>query len=204
MKNFGDSVVVWDYHTRTPLQILKIPGAPLEIRWALQPNHYYAFTTAALTSKLWGIFRKDDGDYEAVELSDIGDPAKTPLPVDISLSADDKFLFVSTFLDGTVRVFNVSNPRKPYLTYERIIGRRVNMVSQSWDGKRVYFTSSLLSNWDENTPQDGQFLKAFDWDKAKLEPRFELDFRALELGRPHIMNFGKLDFYGPSGEPSAE
>jgi methanethiol oxidase len=203
MKQFGDTVVVWDYHTRTPLQTLKVPGAPLEIRWALGPNHYYAFTTAALTSKLWGIFRKDDGSFESVELSDIGDPAKTPLPVDISLSGDDKFLFVSSFLDGTVRVYNVANPRKPYLTYERIIGRRVNMVSQSWDGKRVYFTSSLLANWDENDANDTQYLKAFDWQGSKLEPRFELDFRALQLGRPHIMQFGKVDFYGPGGS-SAE
>jgi len=199
MKNFGDTMVVWDYHTRTPLQTLKVPGAPLEIRWAINPNHHYAFTSAALTSKLWGIFRKDDGTFEAVELSDIGDPSKTPLPVDMSLSGDDRFLFVSSFFDGTVRVFNVSNPRKPYLAYERIIGRRVNMVSQSWDGKRVYFTASLLANWDENTEADGQYLKAFDWDRSKLEPRFELDFRALELGRPHIMQFGKIDFYGPQG-----
>jgi hypothetical protein len=25
------------------------------------------------------------------------------------------------------------------------------MVSESWDGKRVYFTSSLLANWDKTT-----------------------------------------------------
>ena len=32
MKNFGDTMVVWDYHARKPLQTLKVPGAPLEIR----------------------------------------------------------------------------------------------------------------------------------------------------------------------------
>ena len=35
------------------------------------------------------------------------------------------------------------------------------MVSQTWDGKRVYFTSSLLANWDKNGEDDEQFLKAF-------------------------------------------
>jgi selenium-binding protein 1 len=195
MNNFGSSMVVWDYHTRKPLQVLEVPGAPLEIRWALQPEHHYAFTSSALTSKLWGIFRRDDGSFEAVELADIGDPAATPLPVDISLSADDRFLFVNTFLDGMVRVFDVSSPRNPKVVYEKKIGPQVNMVSQSWDGERLYFTSSLLANWDGTGGDDAQFLKAFNWNGEKLSPLFEIDFRAAKLGRPHMMRFSKIDFY---------
>jgi selenium-binding protein 1 len=195
MKRFGNEVVVWDAHTRKPLQVLSVPGAPLEIRWALQPGHHYAFTSTALTSRLWGIFRKDDGTFEAVDLAPIGDPAQTPLPVDISISSDDRFLFVSTFMDGKVRVFDVSEPRKPRVVHEQTIGKQVNMVSQSWDGKRVYFTSSLLSQWDKTGEQNEQFLRAFTWDGTKLTPRFEIDFVAKELGRPHIMNFGSVAFY---------
>ena len=195
MKNFGSTMVVWDYHTRQPLQTLEIPGAPLEIRWALDPDHHYAFTSTALTSKLWGIFRKDDGSFEAVELADIGDPATIPLPVDISLSADDRFVFVDSFMDGTLRVFDVSEPRKAHMVYEKKIGAQVNMVSQSWDGKRLYFTASLLANWDGTVGEDPQFLKAFSWDGKKLTPTFEVDFVAEKLGRPHIMNFGQIDFY---------
>jgi selenium-binding protein 1 len=190
MKNFGNTVVVWDYHAMKPLQVLDVPGAPLEIRWALQPRHYYAFTTAALTAKLWGIFRKPDGTFEALELAQIGDPENPALPVDISISADDRHLFVDTFLDGTTRVYDVSQPRQPKLIYERKIGSQVNMVSQSWDGKRVYYTSSLLANWDKTGPANEQYLKAFTWDGKTLTPAFEVDFRALELGRPHIMRFG--------------
>ena len=128
MKNFGNTMVVWDFHARKPLQVLEVPGAPLEIRWALHPDRRYAFTAAALTSKLWGVFQKDDGSFEAVELADVGDPAKTPLPVDISISADDRFLFVDTFMDGSVRVFDVSDPRKPKQVLEQKIGPQVNMV----------------------------------------------------------------------------
>jgi selenium-binding protein 1 len=206
MKNFGSTVVVWDYHTRQPLQILELPGAPLEIRWALDPEHHYAFTSTALTSKLWGIFRVDDGSFEAVELADIGDPAKIPLPVDISLSADDRFVFVDSFMDGTLRVFDVSEPRKAHLVYEKKIGAQVNMVSQSWDGERLYFTASLLANWDGTPGEDPQFLKVFGWDGKELTPAFEVDFLVEKLGRPHIMNFGQIDFYKgrvaqlPSGE----
>jgi len=195
MKDFGGTMVVWDHHARKPLQILEVPGAPLEIRWALDPRHDYAFTTTALTSKLWGVFRQADGTFEAVELADVGDPSQVPLPVDISLSADDRYLFVDSFMDGTVRVFDVSEPREPKLILEQRIGSQLNMVSQTWDGKRVYFTSSLLANWDKTGEQDEQFLKAFSWDGDDLEPLFELDFKARGLGRPHIMRFGSIDFY---------
>ena len=77
-------------------------------------------------------------------VADIGDPSKIPLPVDISLSADDKTLWVDTFSDGTARAFDVSDPFHPKQIYEKAIGSQVNMVSESWDGKRLYFTSSLL------------------------------------------------------------
>lgn len=201
MQNFGNTMVVWDYHARKPLQSFQVPGAPLEIRWALQPRHDYAFTATALTSRLIGIFRKDDGSFETVDLGPIGDPAKTPLPVDMSLSADDRFLFVDTFMDGKVRVFDVSEPRAPKQVYERKIGAQVNMVSQSWDGDRVYFTSSLLANWDGTVGEDPQFLKAYSWDGRELAPLFELDFRAEGLGRPHIMRFGQLPPAVPGAAP---
>jgi selenium-binding protein 1 len=190
MKRFGNTMVVWDFHARKPLQTLAVPGAPLEIRWALRPEHRYAFTGAALTGKLWGIFARDDGSFEAVEIATVGDPSKTPLPVDLSLSSDDRFLFVTTFMDGMVRVYDVSEPREARLVHERVIGPQVNMVSQSWDGKRVYFTSSLLANWDGTGHEDAQFLKAFRWDGRQLTPAFEIDFRKQGLGRPHIMNLG--------------
>jgi selenium-binding protein 1 len=196
MKKFGDTVVVWDFHARKPLQTLKVPAAPLEIRWAWGKDHDYAFVEAALTGELWGVFRKKDGSFEAVKVADIGPRDQQPLlAVDISISADDKVLFVDTFMDGKVRVFDIENPRKPVVIHERVIGKQVNMVSQSWDGKRVYFTSSLLANWDGTGHEDEQFLRAFTWDGKRLSPAFEVDFRKALLGRPHQMQFGQQGFW---------
>ena len=204
MKRFGDTMVVWDFHARKPLQTLKVPGAPLEIRWALDPRHEYAFTSTALTSKLWGIFRKEDGSFEAVELANIGDPTKTPLPVDISLSSDDRFLFVDSFMDGKVRIFDVSQPRAPKLVLEKRIGGQLNMVSQSWDGKRLYFTSSLLANWDKSGAEGEQFLRAFQFDGRSLTPAVDVDFSQSKLGRPHIMHFGREGFFAGATRARAE
>ena len=195
MKRFGQTMVLWDFHARKPLQTFEVPGAPLEIRWALQPRHYYAFTATALTAKLWVINQKADGSFEAKAVSDIGDPTKVPLPVDMSLSADDQTLFVNTFMDGMARVFNVSDPMKPKQIHEQKIGAQVNMVSQSWDGKRVYFTSSLLANWDKKGDQNEQYLKAYTWDGKTLQQTFAVDFNKENLGRPHIMHLSQDQFY---------
>ena len=195
MKRFGQTVVLWDFHARTPKKVLQVPGAPLEVRWAWGPTHNYAFTTAALTSQLWLIHEDEKGEWQATAVGNIGDPSTIPLPVDISLSADDNTLFVDTFMDGKVRVIDVSDPFKPKQVYERVIGKQVNMVSQSWDGKRLYFTSSLLANWDKKGDDNEQFLKAYDWDGKELTERFAIDFNAEKLGRPHIMRFGAKSLY---------
>jgi selenium-binding protein 1 len=194
MKRFGQTVTLWDLHTRQPRQVFHVPGAPLEIRWALGPKHNYAFTSTALTSKLWLIYEDESGNWQSKAVADIGDPSKIPLPVDISLSADDSTLFVDSFMDGKVRVFDVSDPHHPKQTYEKVIGKQVNMVSQSWDGKRLYFTSSLLANWDKKGENDEQYLKAYDWDGKQLTHRFSIDFLKEKLGRAHIMRFGATKF----------
>ena len=195
MKRFGQTVAVWNFHTRQPKKVLHVPGSPLEIRVAWGPHHNYAFTATALTSKLWLIYEDERGEWQARAVADIGDPAKVPLPVAISLSADDRTLWVDTFMDGTTRAYDVSNPFAPKLIYEKKIGAQLNMVSQSWDGKRLYFTSSLLAKWDKKGSDNEQYLKAYTWDGRELRDRFALDFTALKLGRPHIMRFGSRALY---------
>lgn len=189
MKNFGGSMVLWDFHTRQPKKAFSVPGAPLEIRWAWGEKRNYAFTAAALGSKLWLCYEDQNGELQAKDVATIGG-AGGVLPVDMSLSADDQTLFVDCFGDGKCRVFDVSNPHQPKQIHEKQIGRQLNMVSQSWDGKRLYFSSSLLANWDKGGDDNEQFVKAFAWNGKELTPKFALDFTTLNLGRPHHMLFG--------------
>ena len=99
-----------------------------------------------------------------------------------------------------VRLYDTSNPHAPTVVMEEKIGEQVNMVSQSWDGERVYFTSSLLANWDktESTGGDLQYFKLYSWDGEELKPEFNLDFLELGLGAPHQMRFGAYALYGQS------
>ncbi len=198
MKNFGNTVVAWDLHARKPIKIFDVPGAPLELRCAWNPDHNYCFTTTALTSEVWLIFEDKQGEWQAEKVGDIGDASKIPLPVDISIFADDSRLWVNTWNDGMTRLYDISDPHNAKQIYTKKIGDQVNMVSQSWDGKRVYFTSSLLRNWDKQAPTgpDLHYLKIYDYDGVELKEVLAIDFLAAKLGTPHQMRFGAYSLYG--------
>jgi selenium-binding protein 1 len=189
MKNFGRTMVLWDLKAMKPVKIFSVPGAPLEIRWALKPGADWAITASALTSKLYLIKEDANRQWQAKAVADVGDPSKIPLPVDISISSDASSLWVNTFMDGTTRLFDLSTPEAPKEIYSKKIGAQVNMVSQSWDGKRVYFTTSLLANWDKKGADNEQFLKGYAWDGKDLTEQFVVDFHKEGLGRAHHMKF---------------
>ena len=198
MKAFGNTVVVWDLHARKPLKVLDVPGAPLEVRCAWNEEHDYCFTTTALTSKVWLIYLDEQGEWQSQDVGDIGDAAKVPLPVDISITNDDTRLWINTWNDGMTRLYDISDPFKATQLWEKKIGEQVNMVSQSWDGKRLYYTSSLLGNWDKTAPAgpDLHFLKVYNYDGEKMEQSMAIDFIAEKLGAPHQMRFGAYSLYG--------
>ncbi len=189
MKRFGTTMALWDLKAMKPQKVFAVPGSPLEIRWSLKEGDNWAITATALTSKLWLVKQDSGGQWQAKDVATIGDPSKIPLPVDISITADGKGLWVNTFMDGKTRYFDLTNPEAPKQTYEKVTGKQVNMVSQSWDGKRVYITSSLLANWDKKGDMDEQALRAYSWDGKELTQVFEVDFKSAKLGRAHHMKF---------------
>ena len=96
--------------------------------------------------------------------------AVPPLITDIDLSLDDRFLYVSCWGTGELRQYDVSDPMNPTLAGSVHIGGIVRkaahpsggdyrggpqMVEVSRDGKRVYFTNSLYSTWDDQFYPDG-------------------------------------------------
>ena len=122
-----------------------------------------------------------------------------PLVTDIDLSLDDKFLYVACWGTGEMRQYDVTEPRKPKLTGSVHIGgiaRRTphpngkiyrggpQMVEISRDGKRVYYTNSLYSPWDEQFYPDGvkSWMVKIDANPAggmKLDEKFFLEFDGL-------------------------
>jgi len=132
-----------------------------------------------------------------------GFKAVPPLVTDIDLSLDDRYLYVSCWGTGELHQYDVSDPMKPKLTGKVEIGGIAahkghpksngniqggpQMVEISRDGRRVYFTNSLYSTWDDQFyPGDftGWMVKA-DVDPEggiTLDPEFFIDFGK---SRPH-------------------
>lgn len=90
--------------------------------------------------------------------------AVPPLLADLALSMDDRLLFVSCWGTGEVRQYDVSDPWRPVLVSQLWLGgiaRRTRhpngksfpggpqMLELSLDGKRIYWTNSFYSTWDD-------------------------------------------------------
>ena len=133
-----------------------------------------------------------------------GFKAVAPLVTDINLSLDDKYLYVSCWGTGEFIQYDVTDPFKPRKTGSirigGIVGRAAHpakpgealnggpqMVEISRDGKRLYFTNSLYTPWDEQFYPDGMR----GWMvKADVKPGggIELDrrfFLESDVMRPH-------------------
>ena len=140
--------------------------------------------TTTLEGSIWTWWR-ENGEFHAKKTATIppepaaaddlppllkGFEAVPPLVTDIDLSLDDRFLYVSCWGTGEMRQYDVSDPMNPELVGSVHIGgitRRAahpsgadykggpQMVEISRDGKRVYWTNSLYSTWDDQFYPDG-------------------------------------------------
>ena len=98
--------------------------------------------------------------------------AVPPLVTVRNLSLDDRFLYVSCWGTGELRQYDVSDPFNPVFVGSVHMGGIVRrtahpaqpelplnggpqMVEISRDGRRVYFSNSLYSPWDEQFYPDG-------------------------------------------------
>lgn len=131
-----------------------------------------------------------------------GFKAVPPLVTDIDLSVDDKFLYVSCWGTGELLQFDVSDPFHPRQTGKVEIGGIVahhghpkhpgplsggpQMVEVSRDGRRVYFTNSLYSTWDDQFYPDltGWMVRVDvnPYGGMSFDPNFFVDFGTT---RPH-------------------
>lgn len=130
--------------------------------------------------------------------------AVPPLVTDINLSMDDQQLYVSCWGTGELQQYDVSDPFNPKQTGSLRLGGIVKrtphpsqpdtprsggpqMVEVSRDGRRVYFTNSLYSTWDDQFYPDGiqGWMAKVDVDPAggmSLDPNVFIQVPGL---RPH-------------------
>jgi selenium-binding protein 1 len=171
---------------------------------------------ANLSSSIWLWHRKDDGWAVDKVIEIPAEPAEPdllppalkpfkavpPLVSDIDLSVDDRFLYVSCWGTGELRQYDVSDPFHPRQTGSIHLGGIVRhaahprsgplnggpqMVEESRDGRRVYFTNSLYIPWDVQFYPEGirGWMAKVEADPAggmRVDSNFFLEFSG---ERPH-------------------
>jgi methanethiol oxidase len=171
---YGRRLHFWDLAERRVEQTLDLGEAgllPFEVRCLHDPEAEQGFVGAALSSNVLRFHRSDDGfeaepviEVDNVELEGWPLPGGVPgLITDIVLSMDDRFLYLSNWLHGDLRQYDVSDPANPRLTGRLWLGGLLGkpsdsgrdlsggpqMLQLSLDGRRLYVTNSLYSTWDD-------------------------------------------------------
>lgn len=143
----------------------------------------------------------EPADPEALPPILKGFKAAAPLVTDINLSVDDRQLYVSCWGTGEFIQYDVTDPFHPKkvssLRLGGMVGRTAHpskpeqplnggpqMVEVSRDGRRVYFTNSLYTPWDNQFYPDG----VQGW-IAKVDVRPD---GGMELDRKFFVETGRM------------
>jgi selenium-binding protein 1 len=215
---YGQHVHFWDWESRKILQSVDLGEKgliPLEVRFHHDPGSDHGFVGAALSSVMWH-WHKSGGKWQVDPVIEVPprEVAGWPFPVpglitDLVLSMDDKWLYFSNWLHGDVRQYDVSDPAKPKLTGQLLLGgvegkgprvpvgrgspdpapRKLaggpQMLQLSLDGKRLYITNSLFSSWDNQFyPQIGE------QGSTMLQVDCDTDRGGLTLNEQFLVDFG--------------
>ena len=169
---YGREIHFWDFAKKSVEKTVYLGEdglIPLEVRFHHNPDSSHGFVGAALSSNIIHWYKKE-GEWVVEKIIDIENRRHPdwPIPVPglisvILLSMDDRFLYLSNWLHGDLRQYDISDPSKPILTGQvwmggllgeapRVNGRKITggpqMIQLSLDGRRLYVTTSLFSTWD--------------------------------------------------------
>jgi len=215
---YGRRLHFWDLERRAKVQTIDLGDdglIPLEIRWQHDPDAAQGFVGATLSSNIIR-FARDNGSWSAEKVIDIENEELDgwPLPggvpgliTDLVLSLDDRDLFLSNWLHGDLRHYDVSDPQRPVLRGQTWLGGLLGrdcghpkatgslngdpqMLQNSLDGERLYVSNSLYSTWDNQFyPELRGWLTKLDRQADgtyALDPDFFVDFHEQADGaRPH-------------------
>ncbi|CAD6199214.1 unnamed protein product [Caenorhabditis auriculariae] len=188
---YGHSLHVFRWSTHERIQTIELPvedgSMPLELKFLHEPTSEHAFVGCALGSTVYHLHPKYNNtmDYQATDVINIASkkvegwmlPLMPALITDILVSMDDRMLYVSCWLHGDIRQYDISNPAEPNLVGQVYIGGSIHdesgvtvvgenapkalyvkrtkieggphLMQLSLDGKRMYVTTSLNNAWDE-------------------------------------------------------
>jgi methanethiol oxidase len=181
----GNEVVVWDFETKEVVQVAELDLSTMVLRPLRSGNAVGGFVPSLFGNSVW--FWEDadrDGEFKFHRVLEFQEGA---LPVDLRVSHDDRFMYVTLWAGGLVQQYDIRDPKNPRLIDEVEIPQP-NMMRISPDSDRLYVTNSLLSTLDGDVPF-GAWLLHLSPEGMTVDERFAPEFENHPQGRagPHDM-----------------
>jgi methanethiol oxidase len=178
----GNQIVIWDWEEGEVTQIVEVDAGPAVLRWLRDPSATGGFVNTIFGNSVWFWDEAGDGTLAFERVIQMPEGS---LPVDMRVSPDDRYLFVSLWAGGKVQQYDISDPRSPTLIGEAEVPQP-NMMRLSPDGTRLYVTNSLLSTLDGDV-EFGAWLFHVGPDGLSRDRNFAPDFERFAAGRagPH-------------------
>jgi len=184
---YGRRLHFWNWEKRQYMHTIDLGEeglTPLELRFLHNPDKCEGFVGCALSSTVFRFFQDENNKWKAEKVIEVPAkkvpgwalPAIPGLITDIIISLDDKYLYLSNWLHGDIRQYDITDTHNPKLVGQVFLGGIIRkggkfqvqgeeapdipvingrqleggpqMLQLSLDGKRLYVTNSLLSTWD--------------------------------------------------------
>jgi selenium-binding protein 1 len=220
---YGSRIHFWDWEKHDIIRSVELGAeglVPLEVRFLHNPDSSHGFVGATLGGTIWH-WHKDNGEWKvdkAIQIPPV-DVEGFPIPMpsgitDFLISMDDRYIYLSNWLHGDIRQYDISDPANPVMTGQlwcggllgrvsKVQGNRLTggpqMLQLSLDGRRLYVTNSLFSSWDNQfypeIAKTGSYLLQIDCDPQnggmKINENFYVDFSKEPGGpsRAHEMRY---------------
>lgn len=142
----GNTVAVWDFEKEKVIQLTDLgdTSGAIEADWLHAPSSSYGYAIGT-SGNVW-LWEDEDKngflDFHQV-LSGLG------APCDMTLSRDDRYLYISNWLTNTVQQYNISAPYSPKMVGEAKVPHPC-MMRLSPDGQRLYVTNSIMRTLDDD------------------------------------------------------
>ncbi|XP_011150896.1 methanethiol oxidase [Harpegnathos saltator] len=140
-KIYGRSLNVYSWKEQKLKQSINLGDdgiTPLEIRFLHDPYASEGFVGCAVSSNIYRFYKTKDGSWDTEKVIQVPPkevegwmlPTMPAMITDILISLDDKYLYMSNWLHGDVRQYDISNTKKPKLTGQVFLGGSILGDSQ--------------------------------------------------------------------------
>ncbi|XP_077176318.1 methanethiol oxidase-like [Paroedura picta] len=129
---YGRRLNVWDWTGRCLVQSIDLgeDSTPYEIRFLHNPNAAHAMVSCMFQGSVYHIYKAEDGSWAAEKVIQILNkrvsgwllPEMPAFNTDIVISLDDRFMYMSNYLHGDVRQYDITDPHCPKLVGQVFVG----------------------------------------------------------------------------------